>query len=232
MTPKCPEISQFPSASRERHITGERHKMTILLRFTREPEGGIMRRRRTLPKYLTTEEIEAFFSEITDVRDRAIFRVAYHRRGLRASEVGLLRLTDYRAQPGRLHVRRLKGSNSGEFLLTDIENTAIAACIEERGNIPGPLLPSRNRVPISRNRLDQLMKDYCQMAGIPAEKAHCHALKHSCGTHLSEMGKDVAIIRDWLGHRNVQNTMIYLEVTNKARDAAAQSLRGWGKKAA
>jgi len=65
---------------------------------------------------------------------------------------------------------------------------------------------------------------------IPAEKAH--TLKHSCGTHLSEMGKDVAVIRDWLGHRNVQNTMLYLEVTNKARDAAAESLRDWGRKAA
>jgi N6-adenosine-specific RNA methylase IME4 len=40
------------------------------------------------------------------------------------------------------------------------------------------------------------------------------------------------VIRDWLGHRNVQNTMLYLEVTNKARDAAAESLRDWGRKAA
>ena len=76
------------------------------------------------------------------------------------------------------------------------------------------------------------MKNYCRLTGIPVEKAHMHSLKHSCGTHLSEMGKDVAVIRDWLGHRNVQNTMIYLEVTNKARDAAAESLRRWGDKAA
>ena len=97
---------------------------------------------------------------------------------------------------------------------------------------PGPLFPSRNCNPISRDRLDELMKNYCRRAGIPAEKAHMHSLKHACGTHLSEMGKDVAVIRDWLGHRNVQNTMIYLEVTNKARDAAAESLRDWGGKAA
>jgi len=190
-----------------------------------------MRRKRTLPKYLTSEEIEALFSVIEDVRDRAIFRVAYHR-GLRASEIGLLQLADYRPRVGRLYIRRLKGSNSGEFPLTDVENRSIHEWLTERGTAPGPLFPSRNRNPISRDRLDELMKQYCRLADIAAEKAHVHSLKHSCGTHLSEMGKDVAVIRDWLGHRNVQNTMIYLEVTNKARDAAAKSLRRWGEKAA
>jgi integrase len=190
-----------------------------------------MKRHRTLPKYLTTLEIEAFFSVIDDNRDRAIFRVAYHR-GLRASEVGLLQLSDYQAEAGKLYVRRLKGSISSEFLLTDVENRSLLAWIDERGPIAGPLFPSRNRTPISRYRLDEMMKQYCRSAGIPAEKAHMHSLKHSCDTHLSEMGKDVAIIRDWLGHRNVQNTMIYLEVTNKGRRSAAESLRDWGGKAA
>lgn len=192
-------------------------------------EGDVagMRRNRALPEYLTTAEIEALFSVIDDARDRAIFRIAYHR-GLRASEIGLLQLADYRPKFGR----RLKGSNSGEFLLTDVENRSLLAWIAERGPAPGPLFPSRNRNPISRDRLDELMKHYCRLAGIPAEKANMHSLKHACGTHLSEMGKDVAVIRDWLGHRNVQNTMIYLEVTNQARDAAADSLRDWGGKAA
>jgi integrase/recombinase XerD len=199
--------------------------------FPADADSDGMRIKRTLPKYLTAEEIEAFFSAIGDNRDRAIFRTAYHR-GLRASEIGLLQLSDYRIQAGKLYVRRLKGSTSGEFLLTDIENRSLLAWIDERGRAPGPLFPSRNRTPISRYRLDELMKNYCRLADIPAEKAHMHSLKHSCGTHLCEMGKDVAIIRDWLGHRNIQNTMIYLEVTNKARDTAAVSLRDWGNKAA
>jgi integrase/recombinase XerD len=116
-----------------------------------------MRRKRTLPKYLTTEEIESLFSVIEDVRDGAIFRVAYHR-GLRASEIGVLKLADYRPDVGRLYVRRLKGSNSGEFLLTDVENRSLLAWIDERGRVAGPLFPSRNRGPISRDRLDDLIE--------------------------------------------------------------------------
>ena len=60
-----------------------------------------MRTKRILPKYLTIAEIEALFAVIDDNRDRAIFRVAYLR-GLRASEIGLLHLSDYRPDVGKL----------------------------------------------------------------------------------------------------------------------------------
>jgi site-specific recombinase XerD len=70
-----------------------------------------------------------------------------------------------------------------------------------------------------------MMSNYCKLAGIAKEKAHPHALKHSCGTHLSELGEDVQIIQDHLGHRSIQNTIIYLEVTNKAQTAAAARMR-------
>ncbi len=118
------------------------------------------------PKYLTLEEIERFFSVIKDARDRALFRVMYHR-GLRASEPGLLQLSDYREKTGRLLVHRLKGSNSGEFVLVDAENRSLRAWLRVRGAAPGPLFPSSQRRPMARGRIQQLMLHYCQLAGIP-----------------------------------------------------------------
>jgi integrase/recombinase XerD len=102
-----------------------------------------MRSERALPKYLTTEEIDALFSVVDHVRDSPILRTAY-RRGLRASEVGLLKRSDYRSEVGRLYIRRSRGSNSGEFLLTDVEQRSLLASVAERGLFPGPLFPSRN----------------------------------------------------------------------------------------
>jgi site-specific recombinase XerD len=185
-------------------------------------------RKSAAPKHLEIDEIERLFSVITDLRDRAMFRLAYHR-GLRASELGVMLLSDYRPHSGRLMVRRLKGSNSGEYLLCRVEESSLRAWIRERGAAAGPMFPSRQRGPITRRRLDQLMKRYCAAAGIPAERAHMHALKHSCGSHLVEQGEDILVIQDHLGHRNVQNTMIYLHTTKKARDSAGERLRDWGK---
>lgn len=179
------------------------------------------------PQYLNPEEVERFFAVVRSIRDRAIFRVVYHR-GLRASEVGGITLSDYRLNVARLYVRRLKGSNSGEYHLTLAEQLALRAWLRQRGTAPGPLFPSRNHRPISRFELHHLMRKYCKAAGIPVEKAHMHAWKHSCGTHLSVREADILAIQDHLGHVNIQNTLKYVTIASKRRDEFAERLKDWG----
>ena len=92
--------------------------------------------------------------------------------------------------------------------------------IRERGTAAGPMFLSRNALPIERTQIWRLMKKYCQAAGIPASKAHPHALKHSRGTHLLEETGKAHVVQDALGHKNIANTMIYAQVGNKDRSAA------------
>ena len=63
------------------------------------------RQERTIT-FLTQDEVRRLFSVIKNKRDRAIFAVAY-RHGLRASEVGLLHLTDVDLKQGRITIHRL-----------------------------------------------------------------------------------------------------------------------------
>ena len=181
-------------------------------------------------KYLTRYETIAFFETLDEAkapaRDIAIFRLAYHR-GLRASEIGKLQLTDVRIEEARLQVTRLKGSNSFDYPLSKIEVKALRSYLRVRGNKPGPLFLSRNGNGISRVRLHELMHHYSELAGIPPAKSHMHVWKHSCGTHLAEDGADLLDIKDHLGHRNVQNTMIYVEITSKRREAFGDRLKDW-----
>jgi len=65
-------------------------------------------------KYLTQEEVSRLFSKIHDKRDRAMFNVVY-KYGLRASEVGLLKIDDVDLERRRIRVYRLKGGVSGEY---------------------------------------------------------------------------------------------------------------------
>jgi site-specific recombinase XerD len=179
------------------------------------------------PKYLTTEEISAFFKVITDLRDRALFRIIYHR-GLRAHEPGRLRLSDFQAKDGKLSVTRGKGSTGGAYRLCEEELRSLRAYVRyNRGTAAGPLFLSRNGRAISRVQVWRLMQRYCKAAGIEPEKAHPHALKHSCGTHLAERGEDLLEIQDHMGHRNVANTRIYIDTTNKKREARGERLRDW-----
>jgi integrase len=181
--------------------------------------------------YLTIPEKDRFFSVIKDLRDRAIFRLLYHH-GLRASEIGKLDMSDFRAGTAlhldRIFIHRLKGSISGETAMVPIAAQAVRAWVRKRGHTEGPLFPSRNKLRISRKRIWELMKRYCTLAGIPPEKAHPHALKHSCGTHLaSDQRESILDVQKHLGHADIKNTMIYAELTGEANESRIKRLREW-----
>jgi type 1 fimbriae regulatory protein FimB len=178
---------------------------------------------------LTEEAMADLFRAVhggASVRDVAIFEVAYHR-GLRVSEVGKLRIGHVRIEARRLYVERLKGSMSAEFPLTDREVKALRAWLRIRGTKAGPLFPSRNHRPISRRRLDELMKFYGAAADLPMRLQHFHCLRHSCGQHLYDRGVDLGVIQDHLGHVDIRNTTIYARVSDKKRVEIAEKLVGW-----
>ena len=178
-------------------------------------------------QFLTSEELEALFAAIRaggSERDLALFEVAYHR-GLRASEVGLLKIGHLRLAQRRIYITRLKKSKSGEYPLTEREVKALRVWMRKRGQVAGPLFLSRNRKPISRRRLDQLMKQYGEAAGLPAEKRHFHCLRHTCATQLVERDVDLLLIGDHLGHCDIRNTQIYAKVSDRKRQLLAERLR-------
>jgi type 1 fimbriae regulatory protein FimB len=184
-------------------------------------------------KYLTEAELTRFMSRVSTepkpynrARNSAIFTLMYWR-GLRASEVGKFRLSDWRQETGRLYVERLKGSLTSEPLLSPAENRALKAWIRVRGHAPGPLFPSREGGKgIQRGMLHVLFARYAKAAGLPGPSPgnrglrHCHCLKHSIGTHL--MGKlSVEKVQAWLGHRDIRSTMVYAQFRSLELDKAA-----------
>jgi integrase len=68
---------------------------------------------RTLPKYLTQDEIRRFFNAIDSVRDRVLFGVIYHY-GLRVDGATQLTTDDIDLKHHRIRIRRLKNSVGGE----------------------------------------------------------------------------------------------------------------------
>ncbi|HEY9217060.1 MAG TPA: tyrosine-type recombinase/integrase [Phenylobacterium sp.] len=174
-------------------------------------------------RFLTLDEIGRLLAAARgNSRDRALFLLAY-RHGLRASEVGLLRAEDLDLRSLRLTVHRLKGSHSGTHPLQPDEAKAIRAWLRDRPQPPSPILfPSNRGDPIARRTLDWLIKKYGAAAGVPPSKRHFHCLKHSIATHLLEAGADLRFVQDWLGHANIQNTVIYAALTARGRDGAAR----------
>lgn len=179
-------------------------------------------------KWLTKTELEAFFKAIPrrtkqGKRDRALFYTMY-RHGLRVSEVIALRADDIDSKRMRLIVRRLKGSYGGEYPLSPEVWKAIKATLATRDDDNPYLFLSNRGTPLHRTTAFRMFQNYAAEAGIPTDKRHPHVLKHSIATHLMDSDEDVAVVRDWLGHRNIQNTMTYAKTTGRQRNAVGRRM--------
>jgi type 1 fimbriae regulatory protein FimB len=177
-------------------------------------------------QYLDEDELARLFAVIQSAGDAmhlAIFQVALHR-GLRASEVGMLQFARLRLGARTLFIERLKNGISGEYLLTDPELRSLRRWIAIRGSAAGPIFRSRRGGPISRQRLDQLMKLYGAAAAIPSEKRHFHCLRHTAGTLRGEQGELIEV-QDLLGHRDPRSTLIYLRMRDKRRKQVGERWR-------
>ncbi len=185
-------------------------------------------------KYLYPEEKKALFKAIENdasryhFRNKAIFLLAEYA-ALRASEVGMIQLTDMNLRANEIYFKRLKNSNNNKLRLVDTEVlSALNEYMDYRksyGVHSDFLFPSQKGSPISRKTLDDLIKKYCRLADIPKEKAHFHVLKHTRAVELADLGLDTKEVQFWTGHRNIASTEIYLQFTTTQQNTLYQKMK-------
>lgn len=154
-------------------------------------------------------------------RNLAIFLIAEYC-GLRASELGLIEVSDFNVKEQTIFCRRLKGSVSNVLKIVDKRVfTEVEKYYYERLKAPYSskcLFPSKSGRPINRRTLDILMKFYCSFTSISQDKWHFHTLKHTRAMELIAVPNiDVRDVQWWLGHKYISNTMIYLNYSVEAQ---------------
>ena len=77
--------------------------------------------------------------------------------------------------------------------------------------------------PLTDSSLQKAFKRALKRTGI-SKRAHIHSLRHAYATHLLEMGVNLRIIQESLGHRSARTTQIYTHLTKQARDAVIHPL--------
>jgi site-specific recombinase XerD len=166
-------------------------------------------------KYLSKEEVERLFLCIKNPRDKALFGLSYLY-GLRISEALSLKLSHIDLENKKILIHRAKGGIGGERPLFQTAEKLIRKYLKVRLDTGDALFTGRQGN-ISRQRAHQLFKRYAQKAGI-APKYSVHSLRHSIATHLLDAGEGIEFVKDHLGHTNIQNTMIYAQITNHKRE--------------
>ena len=66
-------------------------------------------------------------------------------------------------------------------------------------------------------------KDNCNDLTMFRIKPHCHMMRHSKGVHLVDANVPLTVIKDLLGHKNIQTTEIYARISTKAKRAILEN---------
>lgn len=174
----------------------------------------------SLPKYLTQDELTRFFAAIASPRDRALFGLIYHY-GLRVGEALMLTVDAVNFQNHRITIRRLKNGLGGEKPLWRHTAKLIRSYLRECRDV-GPYLFTGRKGTLQKRQVQKLFTDYTKAAGL--KERSVHALRHSMAVHLLEAGRGIEYVADHLGHKNIQNTRIYAQITNPLREQVFREL--------
>jgi integrase len=181
------------------------------VRPKRPPNGNLRSR-----EYLTEAEVEhllaAAWKHRWGRRDATMLLLSY-RHGLRAAELVDLRWDQVDFRMATLHVRRVKQGSPGSHPILGDELRALRRLQREQEPKSPFVFTSERGAPFSTAGFARMV----ERAGMEARlgfKAHPHMLRHACGYALANRGHDTRALQAYLGHKNIQHTVRYTELSS------------------
>jgi len=194
-----------------------------ILPYNLSDEVETPKKEKSLPKYLTLEEVDNLLAApktntIAGCRDKAMLELLYAT-GMRVSE--LIELNINQINVDMAYVRCI-GKGNKERLIP-IGRAAIQAVEHYRQNC-------RRKIPnywrtdylflnlrgdkMTRQGFWKNLKKYGQAVGIKSTLTP-HVLRHSFATHLLQNGADLRAIQEMLGHVDISTTQIYTHLLDE-----------------
>lgn len=203
-----------------------RHKLFALKNFYKwlkkihpmiNPTYGIdsMKIAPSLPKYLNLEQAQELQNIYNEENSRNSFKYnliisLFLQTGLRISEVCSIKLDDIDMLNCVLKVK-CKGNYQRSVYFT----TELQKLIKTYSREYEPLIflfESKKGKQYSRRGMHQIIANAFKIAGIEGMSAH--SLRHTTATIMYENTKNILLVKEFLGHKSIESTMIYTHVSN------------------
>src|SRR3974390_279419 len=198
----------MPKKKHLRRVTPATKKRTVMP--VRRPNAALRTR-----EYLTQAEsdrlVKAAGNNRYGHRDQTMVLVCY-RHGLRAAELVDLRWDQVDFRAATLHVRRAKQGTPSTHPIVGDELRALRRLQREQEPKSAFVFTSERGAPFSTAGFARMV----ERAGVEAKlafKTHPHMLRHACGYALASKGHDTRALQAYLGHRNIQHTVRYTELS-------------------
>jgi site-specific recombinase XerD len=184
-----------------------------------------------LPAVLSVQEVRRLLQAATPLHNQVYFTTVYSL-GLRLHEALSLQVSDIDGQRLQVHVHRGKGAKDRYVPLPADTLMRLRAYWRTHRNKTW-LFPATGRdqkqspsatYPMSRASVQGAFRKAKQRAGITKTGVAIHTLRHSYATHLLEAGVNPRLIQRYLGHTQLETTMVYLHLTHTGHEDAYERL--------
>lgn len=186
-----------------------------------------------LPKFLTLEESIALLGAVENDKDSKhrerdyCILTLFLNCGMRLSELTGISLSDIDRELRSLRVMG-KGAKERIIYLNDACAEALKSYIAVRGRDgeikdKDALFISRNHRRLSNQMVQKIVYKYLDMADLGYKKCSVHKLRHTAATLMYRTGEvDVRVLKDILGHEQLNTTQIYTHISDSGMERAMQ----------
>lgn len=189
------------------------------------PVSGItaIREPKKVKAILTNEEAEAMVDAGFNRQEKLMITVMFTT-GIRVHELVNLKVSDIQ---GRHFLVHGKGNKERKARITSLVAELLVphlADLEKTNEMY--LFPSRRGGgQVSTEAIRQRIKRIAEDAGIEPEKIENitpHTFRRSFATSMLNNGKDIAVVKEALGHTNIETTLRYAQVQTNTIDSAVE----------
>ncbi|MBI5748490.1 MAG: site-specific integrase [Nitrospinae bacterium] len=164
---------------------------------------------RELPKYFTKPEMDSVLESVRDNSKKHLLINMLWQTGVRISELLKVKVKDIDFYAKTIKVASLKRRKKLQRVIPIqaglIGEIGVYTAINKLQN-EGRLFN------FSRHRAYHIIRKTVLKAGLDPERAHPHTFRHSFGVHAVLNGVPIIVIKNWMGHSNINSTLIYMQV--------------------
>ena len=202
--------------------------------LNREVEWGKIIKQKSpmsLPDIPTKEEVRFLINSVRKVRFR-IFLLVVYSLGLRTSEGHKLEVGDVDGSQHRVHIRNSKGGKDRYVVLPELTLQALrrfwTTHRHPRLLFPSPVFDAersrRSEAYMDASSIQAAFRATIRESGIQ-KRLTIRSLRHAYATHLLELGMDMRLIQDLMGHEDSKTTARYAHITKTCRDHTTDRLQ-------
>lgn len=167
-------------------------------------------------EYLTPKEVDRLVKAAGKLgrhrhRDSTLILVAF-RHALRVGELVHLKWSQVDLDQGLVHINRLKNGVSSVHPLGGPEIRALRKLKRDYPATPYLFVTERGG-PLTTSAVRKIVQRAGETAGLEFP-VHPHMLRHATGYKLANDGQDTRAIQLYMGHRNIQHTVRYTELSS------------------